>query len=251
MSATIVQVWWLAVDGIGDDQWSGLAGLLDDAERARAQRFHFERDRLTYVAAHALGRVLLSARAGGTPQSWRFDIGAHGKPEVVSPAGGRRLRLNLSHTRGLAAAVLTLDHDVGIDVEWLDRKAPTMALARRFFAAAECAHLEALPEGAFTDTFLSFWTLKEAYVKAIGKGLAQPLDAFAFTLEPLSIRFDAAQADDPAQWLLRRLQPTPRHLMALALHHPDSPEVTIEARAMDADALLQRADGSGLPAARP
>lgn len=250
MSATLAQVWWLEVDGVGADQWPRLFALLDDAERERAKRFHFERDRLVYVAAHALGRSLLSAQAGGAPQSWTFEVGAHGKPEVVSPVGGPRLRLNLSHTRGLAAAALTVDHDLGIDVEWLDRRPAGADVARRFFAPAECAQLAAVPAERANETFLSFWTLKEAYVKAIGKGLAQPLDSFAFTLETLSIRFDADQTDDPAGWLFRQLRPTPHHLLALALRHPDPAAVRVETRAMDVDALY-RPGGTAFPAARP
>lgn len=239
MTANAVTLWWLEIERVGADQWPRLTALLNDAERARAQRFHFERDRLAYVAAHALGRVLLSSWVGGAPASWCFDIGPHGKPEVVSPPGGARLRLNLSHTRGLAAAVLTETHDVGIDVEWLDRKAPTMDLARRFFAPAECAQLAAMPEGAFVEAFLSFWTLKEAYIKAIGKGLVQPLDAFAFTLDPLSIRFDDGLVDDPECWLFRRWRPTPRHLMALALCHPTPRMATVEMVELTAEALYR------------
>lgn len=236
MAGDLVAVRWLAVEDIAADQWVRLEALLDEAEVARSKRFAFERDRQTYIAAHALGRALLSSWAGGPPQAWRFAVGDHGKPEVVVPEGAARLRLNLSHTRGLAAAVLAEEHDVGVDVEWLDRKSPTMDLAQRFFAAAECAQLEAVPEGAFGETFLAFWTLKEAYVKAIGKGLAQPLDSFAFTLEPLSIRFDRV-ADEPAHWLFHRLRPTPAHLLALALRHPHPEAVRVEARAVMVDEL--------------
>lgn len=245
----MVRAWWLAVDQVAEAEWPRLAALLDDGERTRAARFHFDHDRKCYIAAHALGRALLSSWAGSDPRAWRFQVGDHGKPEVLSPSGGPRLRLNLSHTRGLAAAVLTEDHDIGIDVEWLDRRAPTMDLAQRFFAQAECAQLDGLAEDAFVERFLGFWTLKEAYVKAIGKGLAQPLDSFAFTLEPLAIAFADAGADNPAAWSFRRFIPTPRHLMAVALRAPEPVAVTVEERR--AGELYRLSPGMGAPATRP
>ena len=234
-----VAVWWVAVDGIAAADWSRLETLLDDDERDRAGRFHFDRDRKSYIAAHAVGRRLLSSRAGGDPSAWRFAIGAHGKPEVVPPPSAPRLRLNLSHTRGLAAAVLTEEFDVGVDVEWLGRNASGPDLARRFFAPTECAQLAAAPAALADETFLTFWTLKEAYIKAIGKGLAQPLNSFAFTLSPLAIAFQPESDDDPANWHFQRFRPTPDHLLALAARRPPTIELNVTASAVDADTLCR------------
>lgn len=239
MAGHDVALWWLEVERVAVADWPRLEAMLDDGERERAGRFHFERDRHCYMAAHALGRGLLSAWAGGEAPAWRFAVGPHGKPEVVSPPSAPRLRLNLSHTRGLAAAVLTEEHDAGIDVEWLERQPAGAELAKRFFAPGECAQLETVPPERVNETFLAFWTLKEAYIKAIGKGLAQPLDSFAFSLDPLGIAFQAGVDGDPAGWLFRRFHPTPGHVMALALRHPRPGEVAVTAAAMDAARLCQ------------
>ncbi len=239
MFVRAVAVWWLAVDDVADADWPRLEALLDDGERQRAGRFHFERDRKSYTAAHAVGRKLLSSWAGGDPSAWRFTVGAHGKPEVVLPPTAPRLRLNLSHTRGLAAAAVTEESDIGVDVEWLGRKPAVADLARRFFAPTECTQLEASPPTLAGETFLTFWTLKEAYIKAIGKGLAQPLDSFTFTLSPLAIAFQPGTDDDPACWLFRRFRPTPGHLMALAVRHPDPREVDVSELAVDVDMLCR------------
>lgn len=238
MAGGRVAIWWLEVSKVASTHWPALLARLDQAERDRAQRFHFDHDRLCYVAAHALGRGVLAAWTGVAAGGWGFTVDAFGKPEAVPPAGMRRLRLNLSHTRGLAAAALTEEHDVGVDVEWLGRRPVEDGLAQRFFAPAECAQLVALPPEARHHAFLDFWTLKEAYVKAIGKGLAQPLDSFAFTLDPLSIAFDDSLSDDPSHWLFRRLRPTESHVLALALRHPDPGSVVVETRAMSAEELL-------------
>lgn len=223
-----IEVRRLALDGLGAEDEARLAALLDESERARAARFRFAADRLSYVAAHAMGRVLLSEFGGGPPQDWRFVEGPHGRPEAVMPAGAPRLRLNLSHTRGLAAAALTVDHDIGIDVERLDRSGDFAEIARRFFAPEECAALAAVPPERTAETFLAFWTLKEAYIKAVGAGLSLPLESFAFTLEPLSIRFAPGTDDDPAGWHFARLNSPPGYAMALAVRSPDPGDVRVE-----------------------
>ena len=63
------------------------------------------------------------------------------------------------------------DFEVGIDVENIGRSI-NLDLARRFFAPAEVAFLEQMPENQRQATFFLFWTLKEAYVKARGVGLS-------------------------------------------------------------------------------
>lgn len=240
---------WLSPDRIDAGDWPDLERLLDAGERARARRFHFERDRKVYVAAHALVRGLLFRQTGIPAAAWRFTAGPHGKPEAVCPPDAPRLRVNLSHTRGLAAAALTVAHDVGIDAEWLAREPSAEKLAARYFAPSERdAVAAAAPAARKTATFLAFWTLKEAYIKAIGKGLAQPLESFAFTLDPLGISFAPGAGDDPARWLFCRFVPTPAHVMALAVRHPEPARLAVDAAPADlADLLLLARDGAAGP----
>ncbi|MGE4279630.1 MAG: 4'-phosphopantetheinyl transferase superfamily protein [Magnetospirillum sp.] len=232
MQADKVEIWWMRMDAVAFDDWQRLEALLDDDDHQRLARFNHVQGRQTYVAAHALARALLSSWQRRPPEDWRFVIDGRGKPEVVVPAGAPRLRLNLSHTNGLVAAALCLDHDVGIDVEDLGRKADCLALGKRFFAPSECALLQAVPPQRLTETFLSLWTLKEAYVKAIGKGLAQALDRFAFTLEPPAITFAQAMDDDAAHWLFHQERVGDDHVLALALHHPHPQQVAMSWRAV-------------------
>lgn len=230
---------WFETRNVGQGDWSGLLAMLDEDERGRAEKFHFERDRESFILAHALGRGLLSLLAGGAPSSWRFEKGPHGKPEAVCVAAVPRWRLNLSHTRGMAAAALALDHDVGVDVEWLGRDPDCLALSKRFFAAQEDALLNALPADRQTDAFLTIWTLKESYVKAIGKGLAQPLDSFHFTLDPPTVHFNAIAHENSANWLFQSVRPNDGHILALALRHPCPQNVVVNAKPASLEALLR------------
>lgn len=241
MDRNTVDIAWIAIDTIPDRHWPALLSLLDPGERERAARFHFDRDRHAYIAGHALVRTLL-ARHGGLPAAdWRFETGSHGRPEIapalLEAPGVPPLRFNLSHTHGMAAVAVTLENDIGLDVECLHRTGLTLALADRFFAPDEVAQLQGLGPEPLHDALYAFWTLKEAYIKAVGLGLSLPLDAFAFTLDPLSVAFTDRIADTPAGWLFRRLDPGPDHAMALALRHADPASVRVYARPEPLDPL--------------
>ncbi len=226
-----IEGWWLDINTVTQAQWPQLARLLDQAERDRAQRFHFERDKKSYIAAHAITRSLLSKWMRGDQTSWRFSISALGKPEVILPEGVPRLRINLAHTRGMVVAALTTDHDIGVDVEWLGRKGSFLDLAKTVFTAEEQALLAATPNTEKQALFLTLWTLKEAYIKAIGKGLSLPLDSFHYSLDPLTIHFKSARPhnplDDPKLWHLDYFRPGPEHIAALAVHHPQPEKLCV------------------------
>ncbi|MBN9669595.1 4'-phosphopantetheinyl transferase family protein [Roseibium aggregatum] len=236
-----VALWWLPMELIGEEDWPRLGSLLSEEERVRSARFHFERDREIYTAAHAACRGLLSYCLGPPPESFRFSVEDHGKPELICPSGEPRFRVNISHTKGCAAVALTQDHDIGVDVEWLQRTAEADALAKRMFADSEYRAVVATSEVEKLDVFLSYWTLKEAYVKAIGKGLSQPLDAFAFDLEETRITFRDHMADDPANWHFERYRLGPKHLMALAVRHPAKERLSVDTRQAPLGYLLDLA----------
>ena len=212
-----VRVAWAEPEAAGPaaiDRW---LALLDGAEQAQAARFHFAHDRLAYIAAHGLARTMLEAAGGLPAAAWRFVLGPHGRPEP-DPAHARPwLRFNISHTRGLVCCAVAVDHDVGIDVEDLERRPVEPALARRYFAPCEAELVARTPPQGRQEAFLRIWTLKEAFVKATGDGVGLGLDRFAFELDPPRLRFAPESAGSPASWEFAEARPTRRHLMALAV----------------------------------
>src|SRR5262245_21719068 len=131
------------------DVWDDAAlargmAILSLSEQERARRFRFERDRRLYVVAHSMLRRALGEHLNVAPVALGFQHNAYGGPEL-DPR--ERTRFSLAHSHGMAVCALTLDHDVGIDVEPLDRNLP-MEVAHRCFAPAELADLHAQPEPA-------------------------------------------------------------------------------------------------------
>ncbi|MGH9350289.1 MAG: 4'-phosphopantetheinyl transferase family protein [Vicinamibacterales bacterium] len=168
-----VHVIRILLDGPAD------ASVLNDDERGRAGRFHFDRDRRRFVAAHGWLRVTLGRCLDRRPESLRFVTGPYGKPRLVDPPVD--LRFNLSHGGERALLAVTLGREVGVDVEE-ERPIEELDLAGRFFSAAEAACLRALPEADRRAAFFRCWTRKESFIKAVGEGLTFPLDAFEVSL---------------------------------------------------------------------
>jgi len=193
---------------------------LSEEERARAARFHFERDRNSYVLAHALARTLLAQLTGAEPQALRFALGEHGRPELDWPVKSPRMRFNISHTHGLVACALALEHDVGVDVEHVERRLEIGRIAPSVFSPDERRALALLDDDALRTRFFQLWTLKEAYIKARGMGLALPLREITFHLDGRQrpeLALGPALADVAGRWWLDVRPLGASHMLALAL----------------------------------
>jgi 4'-phosphopantetheinyl transferase len=229
----VIEVRHARVDGAAPR----LLELLSPEEQAKAQRFAFAHDRDSYVAAHALTRATLSEFFPRPPQDWRFAVAAHGKPRIDADDASARLSFNLSHTRGHVALAVAIDREVGVDVERIAPDRADEAVARHLFAPAEFEAFRTAPEAERGDCFFDFWTLKEAYIKAVGLGVALPLKDFAFTREPLRISFAPGIDDIPSRWLFRRFRPAPAIAMALAARRGQGAAPVVTLRAVELAAL--------------
>ena len=233
LGADVIEVRHAQVDGITP----GLLALLSPEERAKADRFMFPHDRDCYVAAHALVRATLADFFNRAPQDWVFVTNAWGKPRINASDASARLCFNLSHTRGWVAVAVALDREVGVDVEGVAPDRADEEVARQLFAPAEFAAFQEEPQGARAAVFFDFWTLKEAYIKAVGLGVALPLRDFAFTRLPLRISFAPTLDDTPSRWLFRRFRPAPDIAMALAARRGQGAEPVVNLRQVDLGAL--------------
>ncbi len=220
--STVRVRWMRATPDLGTrfDLWRG---MLDESERARADRYMFASDRQEYTAAHALLRTMLSRATGHPTAYWRYDSRERGKPRLADGCDSGGLYFNISHTRGFVACVLAR-REVGVDVEAADRRV-NFRVADRFFAPEETEVVTAAPYRDKARTFFRFWTLKEAFIKATGEGLARPLDSFSFSFEPTRIRFhperdELRRSDDPGLWHFAEFAGSPARPVAVAIRWP-------------------------------
>jgi 4'-phosphopantetheinyl transferase len=214
-----VHVWRARLDVIAA-QVEALAQTLAADERARAQRFHFQRDRTHYIVARGLLRALLGRYLDEQPDRLQFRYSAHGKPALAEAYAAHALRFNVSHAQGMALYAITRSREIGIDLEHIRPAVTGAHIAARFFAPREVGMLQALPAHRRHQAFLTLWTRKEAYVKARGDGLALDLTRFDVSravVEPAACVTSAAERDELRRWSLRDLAPGPDYVAALAV----------------------------------
>ncbi len=225
---------WLADTGAIDDPelLKAYEQLMNEDERQRHQRFVFAKDRHTHLVTRALVRTVLSRYAPVEPDRWQFEVNAYGRPEIAEPQARYGLKFNLSHTAGLVACVVAIDRQVGVDVECIDKQRATLTIAKSVFAAPELADLRSVSKAQHLERFYAYWTLKEAYIKARGMGLAIPLDKFHFELEASQPRIviQPSLGDDADSWQLAQRRPSPKHRLALAIRRGSDAELAIESR---------------------
>lgn len=193
-------------------------GVLSADEREHADSVRHPRARAHFMAGRLLARRALSAYADVPARAWRFETTSDGRPEVAAPPSAADLRFNLSHTDGLAACLVTRRLDCGVDVERVDRDIDVCGIAAHSFAPREVAALERLAAARQRQRFFELWTLKEAFLKALGSGIRLRLDAISFELDAAGqLRSAETTLTEPGCWSFTLLRPTPHHIAATAV----------------------------------
>ena len=228
----MVAVWSMRTDQVGTADCCRWLAILDRDEHERADRFHFERDRRDYVAAHALLRSMLAFHLGQPASTWQFATGAFGKPAIAGSFRVPDIDLSLSHTRDLVAAAVASHCAVGVDVEKIDRAKADFNLAPTYFAPAEVEILRRTPPREQVACFFRLWTLREAYLKATGAGLGTPLDSFAFTLSSIRMNFPTRFDDGPRHWHFEMLPTTGAHVLSVAVASRNDHAIRVASRTL-------------------
>lgn len=193
--------------------------LLDEREREKYRRFHFEADRRRYLVTHALARTVLARYVSMPPETLPIRISASGKPYLDLPASCEPIEFSLSHTRGLVGCIVTRGLQCGFDVEHVHAIDDTDAISAYVFSGKEIAQLSQLSSAERERAFFRLWTLKEAYAKALGIGLDERLTLLSFSMDRGKIVcFDEAVGKELADWSFFCSASHAGHALAVAVY---------------------------------
>jgi 4'-phosphopantetheinyl transferase len=190
---------------------ANLDRILSRDERDRAERFQVKNSRDLFIAAHCALRTTLAAYLHQEPQSLEFQTDSYGKPFLSRG----KIQFNMSHSHD-AIAIAVCNDVVGIDVECIRPGVYTRSLSESCLGRSERAWLldQEDPELAFYRV----WTLKEAAVKADGRGLS--LEFASIVAIPHGIDQASPITIDSMTWWGRELTPPSGFCLAVATPKP-------------------------------
>jgi 4'-phosphopantetheinyl transferase len=182
-----VDIWHCRTSGmVFEDEKKRYEHYLTSEEQERAGKFLFEKDRLNCLLSRVLLRLSLSWYCPNVnAKNWRIVADNNGKPYLDSAIGEHGVEFNISHSGDIVICAITRAGPVGIDIETAKIMHDLRGFSRRFLAPEEFSSVNSRFFSEQSRFFFRLWTLKEAYLKAIGSGLSIPLDNFCFDCNSL------------------------------------------------------------------
>jgi 4'-phosphopantetheinyl transferase len=190
VGVTVVSLSLVAEDG----DVGRLERLLSDAERSRAERC-VPAVRRRFIIGRGRLRLLLAAFVGAPAEALDLRVGSHGKPALGGRFAGR-CHFNLTHSRDRGMVAFSWESPVGIDLEILaPSHTPQWAdmMAGSILGADEMRRWRELPDPLKPAALLEHWVVKEAIVKASGRGIGAGLRHVPLPVSPARIALPRAQ----------------------------------------------------------
>ena len=160
---------------IDSDDFNYLLNFISTARQERIKGFKFFKDAQRCLFGEILARYAICRRLSIKNTELKFTRNEYGKPTILEPEG---LCFNISHSGDWVVCAVD-NKPIGVDVEFI--KPIDLNIARRFFSSDEYHDL--INKENKIKYFYMLWTLKESYVKAVGKGLSIPLKSFSFKIK--------------------------------------------------------------------
>jgi 4'-phosphopantetheinyl transferase len=220
LEAGRIDLWLVSINEVTDQ---GLLNrylhLLTTDEVSRQQAFRFRKDRIRYLVTRALVRTVLSQYVPIHPGQWRFGTNRYGKPLLSGCAQNLgRISFNISHTEDVILLALTCTNALGVDIEYVRSNRRYSDLIRNTLCPAEEAIYQTAPSNLRTERFLEYWTLKEAYVKARGLGMAIPFNHISFDLRDercIKLNIHPKLNDFASRWQFWQIHARDEHIISL------------------------------------
>jgi 4'-phosphopantetheinyl transferase len=172
LNTDTIQIWHGNISA-EDVHYQSYWRILDADEQAHAGKIKIDLLHKRYVDVHGRLRSLLAQTLNESPEKIRINKTEHGKPYLPDTP---ELVFNLTHSADMLVIAVGWNCQLGVDVEFCKPRTNLIGLVEKCFGEEESAYWLKLPEAQKTLEFYRFWTRKEAFVKATGRGLGLGLN---------------------------------------------------------------------------
>jgi 4'-phosphopantetheinyl transferase len=176
--------------------------VLHESEWERAMRFRMPADQARFVVTRGVLRHLLAGYLQVLENAIDFGANEYGKPAVEG------VQFNVAHSGNYALLAFAKDIELGVDVERIAGDRMVGDLARSVLSADEYERFNLLADCERTATFFQIWTLKEALLKGMGRGLSiapECVEVSFYPKEPRLLHCSAKEIGDANEWTVRSL----------------------------------------------
>lgn len=149
------------------EQMYSLFRFLTEDETKRYEQLIDTNKKRNNMACRGLLRLVISQYTMEDPGQIQFSYSSQGKPFINRQP---ICSFNLSHSGNWLYIIVSRHHEVGIDCEMIDHN-NIYTLARYILNPLDYARFQDIPNQFKTKRLIQVWTQKEAFIKAIGKGL--------------------------------------------------------------------------------
>jgi 4'-phosphopantetheinyl transferase len=208
-------------DDIPDEEFHSMMERVSRERKTKILKFRRKADAKRALYSELLIRRLIGERLPLSEEEIRFETNQFGKPLLKQAEAN--FHFNISHSGSWVVCVLD-SMPVGIDVEEI--KPIDFDLAKRFFSQDEVSELHLTPKESKLSKFYSLWTLKESYIKAIGKGLSIPLDSFSILTD--SNNHPVLVENHKSTYFFRHYDFDPGYKLSVCAKHDSFPEQVVK-----------------------
>lgn len=153
-------------------RWQNRKYLLAQDEIKRLETFATQELQKNFLLTHIVLRLILAKYVTQPPSKLAFTYNTYGKPSLAHSAW----QFNISHSKDYLVIAVTEHDAIGVDIEYCHRVTDFLEIANRFFTPKEIAAIQNAADPLLL--FFHIWTQKEAFLKAIGKGISFGLEQF-------------------------------------------------------------------------
>lgn len=196
-----------------------IENILSHDEQVRAGKYRFSRDRASFLIGRLLVRLLVSKLIDASPREIEFSYSRFGQPKIVSPSSAAAIQFSIAHSKEIIACAFFAHHRVGVDVEYTADPVLASLMESCLTPREIAAVLAASPQQRY-ELFYTYWTLKEAYLKALGTGLHVPMNRFSIELSTSSRHAHLIASSEkqlPASWPLATFRPLANYSLGLCV----------------------------------